>query len=326
MGTEGISLRYLQPLWQGTKKAVNAYGHFIFNDNNDVFTESLKQSVKENGFKNFIGNTKEAYKKTLPKTETNCFKEMWESIKSIPSDFETIKNNLVKEAAEKAKKEAAQTAYKTARAAGTLRKEAAALAETAGKEAAEAALKKSITFPGVRSFFKTASKKMPLIGNLLMVALEAPNIYRAFTQGGVTEGVVETGKAALKLGAFTVGAALGTLIPLPFVGSLIGGFAGQWVADKLLGKSFTERQEEAEAAKKGQPNPAENATIQGQNNAAVNNQANIAAAGQNPYMNNDFMANQAGANPFGQYTMPSFDQGQDYMDKDFMAMRRGLVA
>ena len=93
----------------------------------------------------------------------------------------------------------------------------------------------------------TLGKRIPILGNALVVGFEVPNIYRAFTHkdGGVGTGIVETAKAAGKLGAFMGGMAIGqACIPIPIVGGLIGGIIGGIIGDKILGKSFTEKQEE----------------------------------------------------------------------------------
>lgn len=94
---------------------------------------------------------------------------------------------------------------------------------------------------------KVFAKKMPLIGNLITVVTEIPNVYRAFRDGGFGAGMAEMGKSALKIGAFAIGCAVGTAF-----GGLIGGMALGMVADSIMrkftGKTFTEKQEEAKAA------------------------------------------------------------------------------
>lgn len=154
-----------------------------------------------------------------------------------------------------------------------------------------------------------------------------------------------------------VGAAIGGVIGgiCGFAGGLLGQWAAGKAADAIVGKDELEIAKE-EQAKKVMEEASNNPQAMQEIMAAASNRleqegANSpdgkiafnslkkltqqyaqadktktqAAAGQNPNINNDFIANQAGANPFGQYTMPSFDQGQDYMDKDFMSMRRGFA-
>lgn len=121
----------------------------------------------------------------------------------------------------------------------------------------------SKTFGGAKGLIAGAGKRLPLVGTALSLAFEIPNVYRAFTdkEGGAVTGTVETGKAAVKLGAFAggaaAGAALGTLIfpgvgtvaggIIGFVGGAIGAMGAGAVADKIVGKSFTEQQEEKAA-------------------------------------------------------------------------------
>lgn len=113
---------------------------------------------------------------------------------------------------------------------------------------------------GAKGVFGGIGKRMPLVGTALALAMEIPNLYNAFfnKEGGVVTGSVETGKAALKLGAFAGGAAAGAAVGtfifpgvgtvvgglIGFLGSALGGIATSVVADKVLGKSFTEKAEE----------------------------------------------------------------------------------
>ena len=92
-------------------------------------------------------------------------------------------------------------------------------------------------------------KRMPLIGGLIMVATQIPNLFRAFTdkEGGVATGLLETGKAVAKVGIDTAGFMIGqALIPIPFVGGMIGCMASSWLGEKILGKSFSDKKAEAE--------------------------------------------------------------------------------
>lgn len=97
----------------------------------------------------------------------------------------------------------------------------------------------------------TVGKRLPLIGSALIVLGEIPNAFRAFThpEGGLGTGIVEVGKAAGKIGAFSVGAAVGqALIPIPLVGALVGGIVGGFLGERLFGKSFSEKQTEKKQA------------------------------------------------------------------------------
>jgi len=137
-----------------------------------------------------------------------------------------------------------------------------------GKEISEGAAKSESLIGracgGTKALFKGVGKRLPLVGTVASLLFEIPNLYRSFTDkdGGVGTGTVETGKAAIKLGAFAggaaAGAAIGTLIfpgvgtaagaVIGFLGSVVGGIAAGWAADKVVGKSFTQKKEEAEAA------------------------------------------------------------------------------
>ncbi len=100
---------------------------------------------------------------------------------------------------------------------------------------------------------KALMKRMPLIGGLLAVAFQVPNVIKAFThpEGGVGTGLAETGKAVAKIGLDTAGFMVGqALIPIPFVGGMIGCMVTSFLGEKILGKSFSEKQ----AAKNGESN------------------------------------------------------------------------
>lgn len=111
---------------------------------------------------------------------------------------------------------------------------------------------KSIGWGRANGVFKALMKRMPLIGGLLAVATQVPNVYNAFTDknGGVGTGLLELGKAAGKLGLETAGFMVGqALIPIPFVGGIIGSFAASLLGETILGKSFTDKQMEAKGEK-----------------------------------------------------------------------------
>ena len=93
---------------------------------------------------------------------------------------------------------------------------------------------------------------MPLIGALLTVAVELPNIFKATKNEGLLTGAGETAKAAARLGLSTVcGAITQALIPVPFLGGMIGFVAGDMLGRFIFGKSYTEKQ----MAKNEQTNP-----------------------------------------------------------------------
>lgn len=94
-------------------------------------------------------------------------------------------------------------------------KSGAAAAKLAGKSAAWGAAK------GVG---KAIAKRMPMIGAVATLALEAPNIYKAFKEGGFKGGMKECACVGTELGCMAAGAAIGSVIP--GVGTVIGGIVG----------------------------------------------------------------------------------------------------
>ena len=82
----------------------------------------------------------------------------------------------------------------------------------------------------------------------MAVGFQIPNLITAFTHkdGGVATGLLETGKAAAKIGLDTAGFMVGqALIPIPFVGGIIGSCVASWLGEKILGKSFAEQKGES---------------------------------------------------------------------------------
>ncbi len=157
---------------------------------------------------------------------------------------------------------AGKEASTAARAARTVTRGArtASAATKATGAAAEAAT--AVTTKGLWKGFKAG-------GGPVMFAIEAlceaPEVYTAFSEGGFSEGMVQTGKSAVKAGASAAGwvggaalggkagAAIGTAICPGIgtaigaaIGSIIGGFGGSWLGTKtakaVTGKSFTEKQ------------------------------------------------------------------------------------
>lgn len=101
---------------------------------------------------------------------------------------------------------------------------------------------------GFKKSFGVFWKRMPLIGNALMFIQEIPNLYKAYSQGGLMTGLGETLKVAGKLGVMTLAMAAGAAFGGP-IGGIAGCFAGVWLADKILGKSYSDKKAEAEAEK-----------------------------------------------------------------------------
>lgn len=114
-------------------------------------------------------------------------------------------------------------------------------------------------FPDIQKKWKAASgfkgklkaileplwQRMPLIGVLLSVLLEIPNIVSAFQDKGFLGGIAEIGKSTARLAGSTAGFIIGAGVFGP-IGGLVGGFAGDWLVSKIVGKSHSEKKAEAE--------------------------------------------------------------------------------
>ena len=309
-----FNAKYWTPLWNGSKTFFHDYANFVLGvEQSDVFSTALQKSVrgiKDPVTKKYVGG--KGYTDFWGSTKS-AFAESKEAVKnkSLGTVIRDSFHNLPGE-------------YRAIK--GEL--------GVAGK-----------SFKCLRSVGKMLGKRMPLIGNVLMVAMAVPNITKAFTHGGVGTGVLETGKEAAKLGGFAAGAAVGqALIPIPFVGGLIGGIVGGWIADKVVGKSYTEKEEDAQAkaaetaqgsaqaspqladnsgqAQGGQPaqeglSPEQRAAIL-QNVIAKYNSTGGLSQNMNGYNMGSYGQNLGASNPYGAGSNP-FSQ-QDYMSEDLMSL------
>lgn len=98
---------------------------------------------------------------------------------------------------------------------------------------------------GIKGFFKGVGKNMPLLGALMTVAFEIPNVVKASAEQGIGQGVKEIGKAGARLCGGGIGAAIGSAI-CPGIGTMIGWMAGEWLTSKVVGKTYSEKVAEAE--------------------------------------------------------------------------------
>ena len=114
---------------------------------------------------------------------------------------------------------------------------------------------------------KGCGKAMPALFAGIMVLSEIPNVYKAVRDKGVVQGLKEVGKTATRL---TAGAICGTVLgavlaPIPG-GSLIGGMGGwmlgDWLASKVVGKSYSEKIAETEE-QNNQQGASNNPTVTG---------------------------------------------------------------
>lgn len=116
------------------------------------------------------------------------------------------------------------------------------------KTAAQGAksLGKSGLWAGIKGTGKALAKKMPLIGAVLTIGLELPNIIGAFKDGGFKAGMKEIGGAGVELGGMAAGAAVGSCFGP--VGTVVGGIVGGIVGMFVRGKTHSEKKAEQEAA------------------------------------------------------------------------------
>ena len=98
---------------------------------------------------------------------------------------------------------------------------------------------------GTKGFFKGIGKNMPLIGALMMIGFEIPNIVKASKEQGIGQGIKEIVKAGSRLCGGGIGAAIGSAI-CPGLGTMIGWIAGEWLIGKVVGKSYSEKVAQAE--------------------------------------------------------------------------------
>ena len=149
-------------------------------------------------------------------------------------------------------------------------------------------------FGKITGAVKGCGKAMPVLFAGLLVLGEIPNVYKAVRDKGVVQGLKEVGKTAVRL---TAGAACGTILgavlaPIPG-GSLVGGMGGwmlgDWLASKIVGKSYSEKVEEAEE----QNNPQETLNTPAATGGAVGTDS-IVAMGDVQYPSVDI-------NDFGPY-------------------------
>lgn len=283
--------------WKYIQRAGRLYPDFVLGTGNEAFTNAMRSAVKnraaanQNYFQAVWSGTKkgvhaaEKHNNMMIKKHGGFWKSNWEALKSFPAKV----------------KQGWRVGGK--------------LADRAGKTG----------FNKFWSQFKGSlsgmGKRMPLIGTLLIVATELPNIISAFKDKGLAGGVTETGKAGLRLGAGMAGAAIGqALIPIPIVGGLVGYMAGDWLMSKFTGKSHSEKKAEAEQAQKQQ---------------LSQQQMMMQQYGANP-MSSPMMTNPA----VNQFSIPQptispqelmaiqralYSQGAgNPLDQDFMAMTSGI--
>lgn len=244
------------------KRAVKTVPSILFEDGADILVrgarDSFKSGIKNNlsirksilqGFKD--GGNKLALD-VAKKTHANgsVFSRIFRSIKSTPADL---------------------------------------IAATKGGASAAKAAGKSGILGGVKGLGKGIWSKMPLVGNLLLIGFELPNIIKATKEEGIGQGVAEVAKAGARLTGASIGAAVGSLAFGP-IGGFIGWGVGEWLTSKVVGKSYSEKIAEAEEKQ------AEALSMYQQTQPVQ--QPQVAPATQfNPYNMNDFLTNSM-SNPY----------------------------
>jgi hypothetical protein len=233
----------------------------------DIFHKETWQKASENisKFKNI--------------KDTSLYQKPLETLKNTYSTANTVVaqkalEETAKKQAEKLAKEAAKvtaTPGMLSRSIGWISKQMAPVIE---KMAPVLKPIEKVLAPITNSFSKLGKvTKFPVLGTLLMTIGEIPKVYEASSKGGFGEGckqiVRSTGELAVSCSAFAAGTAAGTatagligqaLCPIPGLGFVLGAVAGMTCAyfaekvtkpviDTVLGKSFAEKQEQAEKPK-----------------------------------------------------------------------------
>ncbi len=95
------------------------------------------------------------------------------------------------------------------------------------------------------SLFKNLGSKMPFIMSASWMLMEIPNVWTAVKEKGIFQGAAEILKFGARMTTAGLGSAIGAASPIPG-GSLIGWMAGEWLASRIVGKSYTEQKAEKE--------------------------------------------------------------------------------
>jgi len=241
-------------VWHYGKAAVRNYPSLVFGKGLEQGATTLVSGIKANqGVKDVFTATKASVKTQLAKEAANggFFKQAWKALKSTPR---TISVYAKKGFVEAGLKEGSTTLSKL--------------------------------WGGTKGALKGIGKKMPLIGNILLVASYLPNIISATKEQGIGQGLIETGKSAARLGGAAAGAAIGTAVAGP-IGSIVGFIAGEWLAGKVVGKDYTTKKAEAEEQVQEQLAQLQ----QMQQAAGVQTPSLNSAAAANPFLTNPYMNN-----------------------------------
>lgn len=204
--------------WSYVRRVGNIYPNLVAGTAGDTMSATLKDSFY--GVKNAAGK----------RTGGNYFKNFGTQLKNAFIAGENENKALIQKHGGfwKSQLEAIKTAPKVI---GDCITDGGKAAELAGK---------SKFWGQTKGLFKGLGKRMPLIGSILIVATELPNIVKATANEGLVSGAAEVVKAGARLGGGmllgTIGAALGGPI-----GSIVGYMIGDWITSKIVGKSYSEK-------------------------------------------------------------------------------------
>lgn len=205
----------------------------------------------------------------------NFFKKMWVNIKNLIPDLKTAISDGAK------------------------------LAETTGGNKILGAIK---------GLGKGIGKKLPFLFAAFMLVGEIPNIVKATKEKGIWQGIKETIKPIVRLVGAGIGSAVGTAI-LPFGGSLVGWVAGEWLAGKLVGKSYTEKKAKEEKQREQIIAEMQQQGVLPQQQTAIPQQTGYPQISTFPAQNAYSPVSFNGlTNPFNNYSM----QSNPYSDDIFM--------
>lgn len=90
-------------------------------------------------------------------------------------------------------------------------------------------------------------KRIPIIGTVVTVAVEAPNIYKGYKKEGWTGALKQVGGAGIELGCMAAGAAIGSVAP--GIGTAIGAVVGGLVGWGIRAFTLPEPDDDDEVAK-----------------------------------------------------------------------------
>lgn len=203
---------YVPKLYNYTKRLVKASPYIIFEDAAKAGVDAAAKTVKTDKmsfaryFKNVFKDGLEGVEASISKTKSAVGKNFFKASWKSIKEIPSVIGASVK----------AETAAATG----------------LGK-----------IWAGTKGFFKGVGKKLPLIGNLMLVAFELPNIIKATKEKGIGQGIAEVAKAGARLTGASILSAVGTAVAGP-IGGIAGFIIGDWLTSKIVGKSYTEKQEQ----------------------------------------------------------------------------------